>query len=142
MLVDSNMKFVSQRTDPRMALIRPDVNFKTEVITVTAPNMRKLQFSAGAHCDSNNKVVVTVWSDSCEANDLGDEIAMWFSDYLSKPVRLVRMAVDFVRSTDHKYAPKGQVRKNNSILDRFVLLLQHQHSLLSFCWSRFEDRIL
>ena len=38
-----------------------------------------------------------VWKVMCKAHDMGDEAATWLSRVLDTPVRLVRMADDFVR---------------------------------------------
>lgn len=54
--------------------------------------------------DKGIVIPVKVWDDVCQAMDQGDELASWFSDHLSKPVRLVRaVGESFQRQARQSY---------------------------------------
>lgn len=99
MVVDADGRFLTQREHPRLALIEP--RLRAGGVTVTAPGMPALTV---ADADEGPRVRVVVWRDTCRAVDQGEEAAAWFSDYLGVPCRLVRMADDFVRRVDGRYA--------------------------------------
>jgi uncharacterized protein len=71
------------------------------VLNFTAPNMPPIAVQPNAQ---GTPRIVTVWNDTCEAIDEGDEIAEWLSTYIKISCRLVRMADTFVRSVDAEYA--------------------------------------
>ena len=85
MVVDPEGVFVSQRELPRMALIRPQL--KTFEMVLRAPGMLALHLAIDgveAPCTAR------VWKDTVKAYDMGDLAAQWFSDFLGRPLRLVR----------------------------------------------------
>jgi hypothetical protein len=109
MLVDQYGKFVSQRTKPIMALITTSIDYDKKIMIVSAPNMNNLHIDLRP-INGGSTIDVTVWGDVCKAHVLADEFNVWFSNYLNTPnIQFVRMAKDFVRPTDSKYAPNGQV---------------------------------
>jgi len=96
----SDMKFVSQREVPKMALIQPVI--KGDALELTAPNMPKFTLPlAGINHDSKSNV--TVWNVKYDCYDEGDVAAKWFSDYLGQSVRLVRQTDQHARTTGEKY---------------------------------------
>ncbi len=114
--------FLTQRESPRMALIAPRLDDRE--LRVTAPGVASLTvpvLKAGATRP------VTVWRDTVPAVDQGDAIAAWFSDFLGRACRLVRMEERFVRTLDPTYATGsgGQV----GFADGFPVLLIAQESL-------------
>lgn len=78
-------KMVSQRGFPTMALIQPRIEDST--LTLTAPFMPT--FTARMDTNYGNKTV-TIWGDTLNAIDMGDDASNWFSTALKAPVRLVR----------------------------------------------------
>lgn len=85
MVVDPEGVFVSQRELPRMALIRPQL--KTFEMVLRAPGMLALYLAIDgveAPCTAR------VWKDTVKAYDMGNLAAQWFSDFLGRPLRLVR----------------------------------------------------
>ncbi|MBI2867156.1 MAG: MOSC N-terminal beta barrel domain-containing protein [Chloroflexi bacterium] len=99
MVVDATGLFRTQRKDPRMALVRPSLG--KEALSLSAPGMRDLTVPILREGERRR---VTVWRDACDAIDQGDEASAWFSDFLRKPSRLVRMADDWVRKVNPRYA--------------------------------------
>lgn len=78
-------KMVSQRSHPFMALICPTI--AEGALTLNAPGLPCLTLSMNSH---NGTKRVTVWGDTLNAIDMGDEVARWFSSALKCEVRLVR----------------------------------------------------
>lgn len=85
MVVDAQGVFLTQRTLPRMALVRPEV--AGDALVLRAPGMPDLRLDADA---APVPATVTVWNDTVPAWDTGDAAARWFSAFLGQPCRLVR----------------------------------------------------
>jgi uncharacterized protein len=99
MLTTPQGLFVTQREQPRMALIRPAI--VPGGLTLAAPGRPALELEARTTGDRRR---VIVWRDACDAIDQGDEAAAWFSDFLGVAVHLVRMADEFSRPVNRDYA--------------------------------------
>jgi uncharacterized protein len=99
MVVDSDGGFVTQRTIPAMALIKPRVH--GQELSLVAPGMNPLTIETG---DSRPVVRVSVWDDVCDARDEGEAAAEWLSTFLGENLRLVRMTEGNVRHVDPDYA--------------------------------------
>ena len=69
---------------------------------------------------------VTVWSDSLQVPDAGDAAALWLSDWLQRPCRLVQVSAGRARQVDTAYAEVGA---KVGFADGFPLLLISQASL-------------
>ncbi|WP_242910997.1 MOSC domain-containing protein [Actinomadura terrae] len=85
MLVTLDGRFMSQRTTPAMALMRPSYN--GEVLSVDAPGMETLVHKAA---DDGDVLDVIVHRYECQGVDQGDDAAAWFSSLLGRDCRLVR----------------------------------------------------
>lgn len=102
MLVDSDGKFVTARTTPKLLTLTPEV---TEgKITITD--------ASGADFTASTKVRdpsvdVKVWGDDINGADLGDGVAAWLSDVLGEQVRLLAVADASVRRGPVRGAPKS-----------------------------------
>lgn len=69
---------------------------------------------------------VTVWSDSLQVPDAGEAAALWLSDWLGRPCRLVQVPAERARQVDPDYARVGD---RVGFADGFPLLLIGQTSL-------------
>jgi len=87
MVVDEQGKFLTQRSVPRMALIRAELS--PLHLSVKAEGMNELRLPLTP--DSGDPLNVCVWDDSFDALDAGQEAASWFTKMLSRPCRLVFM---------------------------------------------------
>src|SRR5437588_11664592 len=87
MLIDPFGYFITQREQPRMALITPALN-DDGVLTVKAPRMQEMTITATAR---GKRHEVVIWDDTCIAIDQGDAAAEWFSTFLGTACRLVAM---------------------------------------------------
>jgi uncharacterized protein YcbX len=115
-------EFLTQRELPRLALVHPYIT--NDLLRLEAPGMPVLEFPLVKEGPSQK---VKVWSDKCRAVDQGAEVARWFSEYLEVEARLVRMAPDFTRRVDSRYALSSQDHVN--FADGYPFLLISQESL-------------
>ncbi|MDP3581431.1 MAG: MOSC domain-containing protein, partial [Ignavibacteria bacterium] len=106
MLIDSNGKFLTQRTHPQMALIKVDVSKDTLFFR----NIKNTdQFSVGINETTGKKINSIVWDDRVEllqVNTIADE---WFSQNLNTRCKLVFMPEETKRLVDKSYAPNNEI---------------------------------
>jgi uncharacterized protein YcbX len=122
MVVDARGRFVSQRTLPRMALIRPTL--KTTELVLRAPGMLALHLALDR---VEEPCRVTVWNDEVAAYDMGDLCAQWFSDFLGHQVRLVRFDPEQKRLSERKWT--GAIEAENAFADGFPILVTSTEGL-------------
>jgi uncharacterized protein YcbX len=122
MVVDSNDNFVTQRELPRMALIRPQI--KLNEVILRAPGMLALHLSIDT---VEEAVRVTVWDEEVPAFDMGATAAQWFTDFLGRPLRLVRFDPEHNRASDKDWT--GGAEALNQFTDGFPLLVTSTASL-------------
>jgi len=122
MLVDSAGRFLTQRQQPRMALI--DVALAADELVLRAPGMAALHLPL--HGAAGETIPVTVWSDECEGEPVDIAADRWLSDFLAIECRLVRFPDSAVRKVDRQYAREGD---QVGFADGFPLLLITQGSL-------------
>ncbi|MDO8770325.1 MAG: MOSC N-terminal beta barrel domain-containing protein [Burkholderiaceae bacterium] len=122
MVVDTAGEFVTQRELPRMALIQPLLTSFDMIIK--APGMPSLKLAID---DVQQAVTVKVWEDAVKAFDMGDEAAQWFSDFLNKPLRLVRFDPEQTRLSSMTWT--DGIEAKNSFDDGFAVLLTSVASL-------------
>jgi uncharacterized protein YcbX len=121
LVVDERGRFLSQRDEPRMALVRVeqvqggirlssgDSSIQATIPGTDAPELR-----------------VSVWEDSVLALLADGSAAEWLSAQLGRPCRLVYMPDTCRRLVDRLYAREGETV---SFADGFPLLLISQASL-------------
>jgi len=98
MLIDETGKFLTQRTLPRMALIRTALS--PEWLTLSAAGAGSCVVPRRASLDPRPATVrtVSVWkSEGLLAEDCGDAPAAWLSDVLATKCRLVRIGDNYLR---------------------------------------------
>ena len=125
MVVDATGEFVTQRALPRMVLIQPTL--KTTEMVLRAPGMLALHVAL----DRVEKAVrVRVWGDEVAAYDMGDLCAQWFTDFLGRPLRLVRFDPEQRRLSDHRWT--GALDAENAFADGFPILVASTAGLAEF----------
>ncbi len=82
MVVDESGQFVTQRTHPHMALIRPQLN--ADGLRVNAAGFDPITIKP-----KGKRRKIRVWQYEGNAIDVGNDAARWFSSVLRSPVRLV-----------------------------------------------------
>ena len=122
MVVDESGAFLTQREEPRMALIQPTLT--SFDLIVKAPGMSALKLAIDEVAEP---VTVTVWDDTVKAYDMGDEASYWFSDFLNQTVRLVRFDPEQKRLSSMEWT-KG-IEAKNGFDDGFAVLVTSVASL-------------
>lgn len=126
MLVDAAGQFLTQRTVPRLALVR--VGFSASELVIEAPGMDPLRTPLAESALGDAQVVeATVWGDTVAALDTGSSTARWFSDFLGLPARLVRFHPAALRLASRKWT--GDIEAPTQFADGFPLLVIGQASL-------------
>lgn len=124
LIVHPNGQFVTQREEPRLALIQTAL--ASETLRLTAPGMGTLAIPLKA--DARGAAVeVTIWRDRCAAFDAGAEAASWLTTFMGKPFRLVRFDSARKRASDVVWT-RG-VEALNQFADAFAWLIISQASL-------------
>jgi uncharacterized protein YcbX len=121
LVVDDQNKFLTQRTVPRMALIATELGADTLVLR----NPDHGSAAVGLR-EPGSPLTVQVWRDTVEAMDCGVEIAVWLSDFLRQPCRLVRIGHRYHRPVKPAKARPGDVV---SFADAYPLLVISEASL-------------
>jgi uncharacterized protein YcbX len=122
MVVDSDGNFVTQRELPRMALVRPQL--KLHEVVLRAPGMLALHLSIDS---VEEPMRVRIWDDEVAAFDMGAVAAQWFTDFLGRPLRLVRFDPEHRRPSSSQWT--GGAEALNQFSDGFPLLVASTASL-------------
>ncbi|HEY9117312.1 MAG TPA: MOSC N-terminal beta barrel domain-containing protein [Roseivirga sp.] len=105
MLIDENSRFISQRENPKLALLQPEINGETMTIMDRSQQLDALTFSLAE--PESHAIKVMVWDDECLAKPLNQSVNDWFSNFMRKPIQLVYMHEGSQRIADQRYAPKS-----------------------------------
>jgi uncharacterized protein YcbX len=123
MIVNDTGRYMTQRELPRMATIVPALS--AGALSLTAPGMPALEVPDAPDGPS---LQVTVMSFRCSAMDAGARPAEWLSEFLGRPVRLVRFDPQVVRPIDPQFW-QGDSDAHVAFPDAFPLLLISRKSL-------------
>ena len=118
MLTDADGLFVSQREVPEMALLGAAI--EPPFLRVFVKKDPSQQVLVPLEYDATDKKRVQIWSQHCMARMSDHLINEWFSDVLRRRLHLVHMPDSTRRTTDGRYAPKGQYV---SFADAFPFLI-------------------
>jgi uncharacterized protein YcbX len=122
MIVDAAGRFLTQRVEPRMALIVP--SFDDATLVLAAPDREPLHVPIE---QSGPSLEVTIWRDRCAAFDLGERAAEWVSDFLGRTARLVRFDARNKRLSAREWTKEQEAP--NRFSDGFPWLVVSQASL-------------
>lgn len=122
MVVDAAGEMLTQRSEPRLALVRPAL--RGDDVVLRAPGMLALHVSLDA---VEAPTRARVWNDDVKAYDMGALAAQWFSDFLGRELRLVRFDPDQRRLSSRRWS--GDVEAENAFADAFPLLVAGAASL-------------
>jgi hypothetical protein len=107
LLVDANNQFLTQRTLPRMALIETALTANDLILRAPHGGSCAVPLRAAAPAEL---LSVRVWkSEGLLAEDCGVEVAVWLSDFLRLPCKLVRAGEKFHRPNLKAKAQPGDV---------------------------------
>jgi uncharacterized protein YcbX len=122
MVVDARGEYVTQRELPRLALVQPQL--KHLEVVLRAPGMLALHLAIDT---VEEAVKVRIWDDEVPAFDMGAIAAQWFTDFLGRPLRLVRFDPDHRRLSNLKWT--GGAEALNQFSDGYPLLVTSTASL-------------
>ena len=123
MVVDGASRFMTQREWPAMAVVAADIVSGGLALSTGSGQDIRIQVPDA----TQPRVEVTIWKNRVPAVDCGQKIAVWLSDVLGTPCRLVHMSEPATaRPADPDFAaPADHV----SFADGFPLLVTTQASL-------------
>jgi uncharacterized protein YcbX len=114
--------FMSQRTQPRLARVVPELT--TDTLTLRAPDMQPLCIPVKP--DGLSKTA-RVWKDTISALDLGDAAAAWLTQAVGLDARLLRISPVLDRRAKPEFA--GPTPAPLSFADGFPILVCNAASL-------------
>lgn len=124
MIIDQGGNFLTQRELPRLALIQP-MSERSGVL-LTAPQMNEIVLPpVGAR---GKERTVRVWEDYCIAQDQGEEVALWLSDFLKVSCRLVSLSYGGIR-----------LHESSTLQRKIQVSFQDAYPLLIISESSLED---
>jgi uncharacterized protein len=122
MVTDESGRFLSQREDPRLTLVKTAITDDALVLSAGGHPPLSLPL-AGTPAPRRH---VEVWADQVSAEPCGAAADEWISSVLGRPARLVRMPDDGERQIDPRYASPGE---QTAFSDGFPFLLVGEQSL-------------
>jgi len=138
MLVDEDEKFMTQRTDARLA------KFKMEIVDDSFMSICYNEQCTGLdmQIEGGDKIQAEVWGRPMQTEETDENLSEWFSDMLSQKCRLVKLKEDGTHIK--KYAPRGTSERSKetkiSFADGYPYLMAGTASL-DFLNSKLESPI-
>jgi uncharacterized protein YcbX len=124
MLVDESGTFLTQRTFPKMSLLRTALADDRLEVYVRGNDADRIRLRL--HPEQGEECKVRVWDDTCDALRVSDEADAWFSEKLERQVCLVYMPDTSLRPVDPRYAVGESI---TSFSDGYPILMIGQASL-------------
>jgi hypothetical protein len=124
MLVGSNGQPLTQRVKPELALVTP--NFEDNKLIVRAPGMGYLAVSLEIDPDSEI-IPVDLWEKPGSGRNQGKDASEWFSEYLHKDARLIR--VEQPRAVNNPESVVNGSADHTAFADGYPLLVASMDSL-------------
>ena len=125
MVVEPNGEFLTQRSHPRMALIRPEITADSLLLHFAGqPSLQIPLLAQGEKCRAR------VWSDTVQAWDLGEWAAAaraWLSQVLGTDCQLVRFDPAQPRQASERWVSSGQAPVH--FADGYPLLVLSQSAV-------------
>ncbi|WP_394753386.1 MOSC domain-containing protein [Crenothrix sp.] len=124
MLIDNEGHFLSQRTLPRMTLIKTALT--ADALQLSAHGMTEL--SLPLLPPPGEVITSQIWHDYCAAQSVSAKADQWLSDFLGSDCRIVYQTDDSIRRVDPNY---GLASDQASFSDGFPFLIIAENSLAS-----------
>jgi len=124
MLIDADNQFLSQRTLPKMALIKTALTDRHLILSAAGMDDLLLALTpvGGEIIESQ------IWEDQCATISVSVEADQWLSDFLKRDCRLVYQPETLIRPVDAHYS---QPTDTVAFSDGFPFLLISENSLAS-----------
>ena len=129
MVVDSENRFLSQRTHPELALVVPAIGEK--ILKLSAPGLADLEVSTEVEADRSRLVQATVHKHQVWAQPLEEEASEWFSEYLGERARLLVQRPELPNLLPENYQIEGAANRTG-FADQFPISLASIESLRNF----------
>lgn len=123
MVVDPSGTFVTQREEPRMALITTELT--SNALVIRGPAQEALVIPLEVRPMALR--TVQVWRHALDALDEGPTASQWFSSFLNRPLHLVRFPADHRRLSNREWT--GSINAENRFSDAYPILLISEESL-------------
>jgi uncharacterized protein YcbX len=123
MLIDKSNRFLSQRENAKLALLKVDITISGLKITDSANGAI---ITVPFQPQTNEFLQVVIWDDTCMGQLVSEEANRWFSEALNMDCRLVYMPDGSERSTDQRYTPENSL---TSFSDAYPFMVIGQASL-------------
>ncbi len=120
MVVNERGLFRSQRREPVMARIRPEVDAGGTVLTLHSPDAESIRIDVVLGDERRD---VELWHQRFQGIDQGNAVAQWLSELVGSPSRLVRVPPEHSRVSD------GETPGTSAYADSCPILLTSQSSL-------------
>jgi uncharacterized protein len=125
LLIDKNNGFLTQRAFPKMALLQTAIEGDNLFVFHKDSFKNKLELPLAPE-PANEKMVVRIWDDDCEAQFISKRADDWFSGQLKVDCRLVYMPDATERKVDKKYSLNNDI---TNFSDGYPILIIGQASL-------------
>jgi uncharacterized protein YcbX len=137
MLLAANDRFVTQRDLPRLALVRQSLDENGVTLSLPGSGSLQVEFDDRA----GESISTAVWGDACAVIDVGADASRWLSEALhsATPLRLVRMAPDWIRPQRHPELMGADTR--GVFADGAPLLVANEASLQALNESLTEQGV-
>ncbi len=132
MLIDEAKNFISQRTEPRLAIVRPTIEEADQpdasTLNIAAPDMAEIRVPLVADPWDDRIVLATLHGKAVTGLEVTEEADDWFSSYLGRNVKLITAADFTPRYINERYHQPGSFNEVG-FADAFPMLLTTYASL-------------
>ncbi|KAM3605669.1 uncharacterized protein V6R79_002657 [Siganus canaliculatus] len=131
MVVNENNVCLSQKREPRLCLIRPQVHLASNKLLLQASGMDTISVPLENKTRMRTSYEVCqskVCGDRVEVVDCGDEAASWLSEFLGQPCHLIRQSPDFTRDMK-KRASEAAISASLSLVNEAQYLMINRASV-------------
>jgi uncharacterized protein len=125
LVTDPDGQFITQRTEPTLALVCARYSTRGS-LHLSAAGQPPLRIPTPAEVHGAEMLWVTVWQSKIRAAAAGEAADAWFSRFLGRPVRLVHLDDPTRRQADPEFSVPGD---RVSFADGYPLLLTSRGSL-------------
>ncbi|MGH0135534.1 UNVERIFIED_CONTAM: hypothetical protein FKN15_023522 [Acipenser sinensis] len=134
MVVNLNNVCLSQKQEPRLCLIQPQIDLERNTLTIGAEGMSTVTIpveSGDGEQQTRTLCQSKVCGDRVKTFDCGDEVADWISKFLGRHCRLIRQSSDFTRDVKKRHL-QGQawVSASLSLVNEAQYLMVNRTSIL------------
>lgn len=133
MLVDETGRFLSQRGEPRLATITPELVGTTLRLSSDGAESLELELDP-----TGPSMEVSIWASELTAVDQGAQASGWFSDLLDREIHLVMFGAPSQRPIDPEFSPRPDAE--TAFTDGYPLLVVTEESLANLN-SRLEEPV-